>query len=95
MTKKNRKNITQIRVNIIRAMANSDVAVLSARSIEKAIKSNNLTIKPHLEWWASQRIIKPIKVENRVLGWELNTDLLGLLFATGIQDEDLMGEKLK
>jgi len=80
-----RKNITEIRVGIINYFLNSDKigdTSVTTRTIEKALESNNLTIRPHLDWWASQTIIIPIKVEDRIVGWKLNTDLLGILLST-------------
>ena len=78
-----RKNITEIRVKIIDFLLdNTKEEEVSTRTIEKGLHSNNLTIKPHLNYWASQTVLVPIKIENRIVGWKLNTDLLGLLLAS-------------
>ena len=89
--KRNRKNINQIRIGIINYFLNSDKlgnTAVTTHTLEKALNSNNLTTRAHLDWWSKQTIIFPIKIEDRIVGWELNTDLLGMLLATDLEDLD-------
>ena len=84
---RNRKNIIEMKIGIINFMLKTDKNELTTHSFEKALCSNHLTIKPHLNWWSEQTVIIPIKVEDKIVGWKLNTDMLGLLLATNIGEE--------
>lgn len=87
---KNRKNITEIRAELLRYLLNRDGSgAVNTLTLERAVNSNNLTIKPQLDWLSRESPIRKIIVEDKIVGWELNTELLGFLSAV-LEDCDMI-----
>ena len=81
MKTRKRKANRELQIKILDFMFDSKDSNLMTSTIAKAIKSNWPTTKKYMEL-LKQPILKEIKVEDKVLGYSLNQDILSLLMAS-------------